>query len=76
MNDIPLVEDLLTISILLYDINIVDGDIIGKIARRSVQKYNITVRYVMWATLIQSFNLFVALIGTLSSAEHSTWVEI
>ena len=44
MNDIPIVEDLLALNILLYDIDIVDGNIIGELARRSVQKYDNTVR--------------------------------
>ena len=44
MNDIPIVEDLLTLNILLYDIAIVDGNNIGELARRSVQKYEKTVR--------------------------------
>ena len=44
MNAIPIVEDLLTLNILLYDIDIVDGNIIGELARRCVQKYEITVR--------------------------------
>ena len=44
MNDIPIVEDLLTLNILLYDIDIVDGNIIGELARRSMQKYENTVR--------------------------------
>ena len=44
MNDIPCVEDLLTLKIVLYDIDIVDGNIIGELARRSLQKYNNTVR--------------------------------
>ena len=44
MNDIPTVEDLLTLNILLYDIVIVNGNIIGELARRSMQKYNNTVR--------------------------------
>ena len=44
MNDIPIVEDLLTLNILLYDIDIVDGNIVGELARRSVQKYENTVR--------------------------------
>ena len=44
MNDIPFVEDLLTLSIALYDIDIVDGNIIGELARRSVQKYENPVR--------------------------------
>ena len=44
MNDIPFVEDLLTLNIVLYDIDFVDGDIIGEFARRSVQKFENTVR--------------------------------
>ena len=44
MNDIPTVEDLLTLNILLYDIDIVDGNIIGELPRRSFQKNNNTVR--------------------------------
>ena len=44
MNDTPIVEDLLTLNILLYDIDIVDGNINGELARRHVQKYESTVR--------------------------------
>ena len=44
MNDIPTVEDLLTLNILLYDIDFVDGNIIGELARRSMHKYNNTVK--------------------------------
>ena len=43
MNDILIVEDLLPLNIVLYDLDIVDGNIIGELARRSVQKYEITV---------------------------------
>ena len=44
MNDIAFVEDLLTLNIVLYDIDIVDGNIIRELARQSVQKYENTVR--------------------------------
>ena len=44
MNDIPTVEYLLTLNILLYDTDIVDGNIVGELARRSVQNYENTVR--------------------------------
>ena len=44
MNEIPIVEDLLTLNILLYDIDYVDEDIIRELARRSAQKKNNTVR--------------------------------
>ena len=35
MNDIPIVDDLLTLNILRYDKDIVDGNIIGELATRS-----------------------------------------
>ena len=44
MNETLTVEDLLTLNILLYDIDFVDGIIIGELARLSVQKYGKTVR--------------------------------
>ena len=44
MNDIPTVEDLLTLNILLYDMDFVDGNIVGELARRNVEKYENTVR--------------------------------
>ena len=44
VDDIPLVEDLIQVNIFLYDIDIVDGSIVGELARRSVQKYCNTVR--------------------------------
>ena len=44
MKDIPIVEDLLTLNILLHDIKITDGNVIGEFDRRNVQKYDHTVR--------------------------------
>ena len=82
MNDIPFVEDLLTLNIVMYDIDIVDDDIIGELARRSLQKSTIMsdcwctiVIHVIWATLLQSFKLFVLLIVTISSTEISIWSD-
>ena len=49
MNDIPTVEDVLTLNILLYDIDIVDGNIVGGLARRSVQNYENTVRLLRYS---------------------------
>ena len=83
MNDIPIVEDLLTFSNLLYGIDIADGNNIGELARRSVQKYDNTVRLLRYNNhicyvsninaVLQSFRCpFV----TLSSAEHKTWSDI
>ena len=44
MNDIPIVEDLITLNIVLYDIHIVDGNIMRELAWRGAQKYENTVR--------------------------------
>ena len=56
MNDIPIVEDLLTLNIPLYDIDIVDGNIIGELARRSVLKYENTVRLLRYNNHISYVN--------------------
>ena len=68
MNDIPIVEDLLTLNNLLYDIDIVDGNVIGKLARRSVQKNENTVRLLRYNNHICFVTLF--------STEHSIWSDI
>ena len=52
MNDIPIVEDLLTLNTLLYYIDIVDGNIIGELARRSVQKDDNSVRLLRYNNYI------------------------
>ena len=39
MTDIPKVEEMLHLKIFLYDIDFVDGDLIGELCRRSIQKY-------------------------------------
>ena len=44
MTAIPILEDMLTLNILLYDIDIVVGNIIGELARQNVLKYDNIVR--------------------------------
>ena len=44
MSDIPTAADLLTLNIPLYDIDIVDGNIFGELARPNLQKYETNVR--------------------------------
>ena len=39
MNDIPKVEDSLQLHTFLNDIDFVDGELIGELCRRSIQKY-------------------------------------
>ena len=38
LNDIPKVEDLMQLNIFLYDIDFVDGELIGELCRRSISK--------------------------------------
>ena len=44
MNDILFLEKLLTLNIVLYDIDFADGNIIGELARSCMQNYNKTDR--------------------------------
>ena len=43
MNDIPIVKHLLLLNILLYDIDFVEWNITGELARQSVQKHENSV---------------------------------
>ena len=59
MNDIPTVEDLLTLNIFLYDIDIVNGNIFEELARRSLHKYEDTVpllRYINHICYVNNIN--------------------
>ena len=83
MNDIPFVEDLPTLNILLNDIDIVDGNIIGEVARRSVQKYENTVRLLRYNNHICYENNLDALFQCfrcrncdIFSTKHSIWSDI
>ena len=60
MNDIPIVEDLLTLNILLIGIDIVDGNIVGELERRTVQKYENTVQLLRYNNHICYVNIINA----------------
>ena len=44
LNDIPKVEDFLQLNIFLYDTDFVGGELIGELCRRSIQKYEKSVK--------------------------------
>ena len=44
LNDIPKFEDLLQLNIFLYDIDPVDGELISELCRRSIKKYENSVK--------------------------------
>ena len=66
MDDIPIVEDLIQVNIFLYDIDIVNGSIVGELARRSVQKYCNTARLLRYNNHI----CYVSNINALSKANR------
>ena len=75
MNDIPTVEDLLTLNILLYGIDIVDGNIVGELARRSVQKYENTVRLLRYNNHICYVNNINAVFQSFRCPNYDTFVN-
>ena len=46
MDDIPYVEDMVVINIFIYDIDLVDGAMVGELARRSIKKYEKNVQLI------------------------------
>ena len=44
LTDVPKVEEMLQPDIFLYDIDFVDGELIEELARRSIQKFEISVK--------------------------------
>ena len=60
IKDTPTVEDLLTVIFLLQDKDILEGNVIGELARRSVQKYKITVRLLRYNNHICYVNIINA----------------
>ena len=52
LKDIPTVEELLTPNMLLYDIEIVHSNFFGELVRRSEQKYESTMRLLLYNNLI------------------------
>ena len=46
MDDIPSVEDIVGINIFIYDIDLIDGAMVGERARRSVKKYEKNVQLI------------------------------
>ena len=73
MNDILTVEDLLTLNLLLYDIDIVDGNIIGELERRSLQKYENTVRLLRYNNHICYVNNINAVFQSFRSPNCDTF---
>ena len=63
MDDIPSVEDIAGINIFIYDIDLIDGAMVGELARRSIKKYEKYVQlirynsHICYQCILQGFPL-------------------
>ena len=48
MDDVPSVEDIVHINIFIYDIDLIDGAMVGKLVRRSIKKYEKNVQLIRY----------------------------
>ena len=48
MDGIPSVENIVGISIFIYDIDLIDGAMVGELARRSIKKYEKNVQLIRY----------------------------
>ena len=48
MYDIPSVEDIVGIDVFIYDIDLIDGAMVGELARRSIKKYGKKVQLIRY----------------------------
>ena len=84
VNGNPTTEDLLTLNIILYDIDTVDGNVVGELARRTIQKYENIVRMLRYNHRICYVNNINAVIqffrrpncDTFFKKKHSIWNDI
>ena len=52
MDDIPSVEDIVGINIFIYDIDLIDGAMVGELVRRSIKKYKKNVQLIRYISHI------------------------
>ena len=52
MDDFPSVEDIVRINIFIYDINLIDGAMVGEFARRSIKNFEKNVQLVRYSSHI------------------------
>ena len=64
MTDIPKVEEMLQLNIFLYCIDFVDGELIGELAPRSIQKFEKSVKLLCYNNHICYINNIKALFTT------------
>ena len=75
MTDILEVEDLLQLNIFLYDIDFVDGELIGELCRRSIQKPEKSVELLRYKNHICYVNNINALFKAFRCTTCDTFIS-
>ena len=73
MTDIPQVEEMLQLNIFIYDIDFVDGELIGELARRSIQKFEKSVKLLRYNNHICYVNNINALFKAFRCTTYDTF---
>ena len=75
MDDIPSVEDIVSINIFIYDIDLIDGAMVGEFARRSIKKYEKSVQLIQYNSHIGYVNNIHALFKAFRCPTSDTYFE-
>ena len=75
MDDIPSVEDIVGINIFIYHIDLIDGAMVGKLARRSIKKYEKNFQLIRYNSHICSVDNINALFEAFRCATCDTYFQ-
>ena len=75
MDDIPSVEDVVGINVFIYDIHLIDGAMVGELARRSIKKYEKSVQLTRYNSHICSVDNIHALLKAFRCPTCDTYFQ-
>ena len=75
MVDIPSLEDIVGMKILINDIDLIDGAMVGELARRSIKKYEKNVQLIQYSSHICYVVNIHALFKALCSSNSDTYFQ-
>ena len=75
MDDIPSVEDIVGINFFIYDIDLIDGAIVGELARRGIRKYEKNVQLIRYNSHICYVDNILALFKAFRCSTCDTYFQ-
>ena len=75
MDDIPSVEDIVGINIFIYEIDLIDGAMVGELARRSIKKYEKNVQLIRYNSHICYVDNINALFKAFRCSSCDTYLQ-